>query len=70
LDANALISTWKTSSVGSTGKFMLTFGVEDSWALMYNMYLDKWLGLDTVDQEVSAMNLPHISAIEISMIDL
>lgn len=49
---------------------MLTFGVEDSWALMYNMYLDKWLGLDTVDQEVSAMNLPHISAIEISMIDL
>jgi hypothetical protein len=39
-------------AVGSAGHLTSLFGVEESWALMYNMYPDKWLGIDLIDQEV------------------
>jgi hypothetical protein len=55
--AKSLIVQWQNLSVGPEGNLMSIFGVQDSWALMYNLYPDQWLGLNLVDQGVRTMNL-------------
>ena len=45
---------WQSLALSSDQQSILaTFGVEDSWSLMYNLFADKMLGLDFVPQSVS-----------------
>jgi len=51
MHATSLYHQWITDSF-SEDHLKLQFNANASWGLMYNMYPDRWLGLDVIDQEV------------------
>jgi len=55
-----LYATWVNSTL-SGNHLLLDYGKPNSWGLMYNMYVDKWLGLHVVAEDVSIIRLLRIS---------
>jgi len=49
------------NSTLSGNHLLLEYGKPDSWGLMYNMYVDKWLGLHVVAEDVIILRLVHFS---------
>ncbi|KIK65855.1 hypothetical protein GYMLUDRAFT_158607, partial [Collybiopsis luxurians FD-317 M1] len=58
--ASSLASQWQTLA-GSSGHLTSTYGASSSWGLMYNLYPDKLLGFNLVDNDVSP-ELPEPSS--------
>ncbi|KAI0368348.1 DUF1793-domain-containing protein [Pilatotrama ljubarskyi] len=49
--AAALVGQWQSLALSTDGKHLLgTYGNQQSWALMYNLYADRLLGTDLVSQ--------------------
>jgi len=51
IQAFDLYKQWITDSFYED-HLKLQYNVKASWGLMYNMYPDRWLGLDIISQEV------------------
>ncbi|KIK65807.1 hypothetical protein GYMLUDRAFT_1027401, partial [Collybiopsis luxurians FD-317 M1] len=50
--SSSLVSQWQQLA-GSSGHLTSTYGASSSWGLMYNLYPDKLLGFNLVDEYVS-----------------
>lgn len=54
--ASSLVGTWQSLAISSDQNHLLgKYGDEQSWALLYNLYYDKNLGLNVVDQSVRGL---------------
>ena len=52
--ASSLLSAWSSLATSSSGSRLLgSYGNQQSWSLMYNLFADKLLGLNFVPQSVS-----------------
>ncbi|KLO05108.1 hypothetical protein SCHPADRAFT_947174 [Schizopora paradoxa] len=52
-NANSLMQQWMTSSISNSGERILSvFGQQDSGGVIYNMYADKWLGLNLIPDTI------------------
>ena len=54
----SLATSPASSSDGGTQHLLGVYGDTESWALMYNLYADKLLGLGMIPQSVREMNDP------------
>ena len=53
--ASTLLNSWLSLAMSSDGSRLLgSYGDQQSWSLMYNLYADKMLGLNFVPQSVSS----------------
>ncbi|KIK65872.1 hypothetical protein GYMLUDRAFT_218622 [Collybiopsis luxurians FD-317 M1] len=50
-NASSFVSLWQILA-GSSGHLTSTYGASNSWGLMYNLYYDKLLGFDLVDDNI------------------
>lgn len=52
--ANEYVKIWEERAKSAGGDHLKsTFGENDSWALIYNLFVDKWLGTNIVQDNVS-----------------
>ncbi|PIL35880.1 hypothetical protein GSI_01540 [Ganoderma sinense ZZ0214-1] len=62
--ASALFSTWLSLATSSGGSRLLgSYGDQQSWSTMYNLFADKLLGLDFVTQSVIDMQTQYLSSL-------
>ncbi|GJE95231.1 DUF4965 and DUF1793 domain-containing protein [Phanerochaete sordida] len=52
--AHSYVNSWTSHVLAPDQHIMLTFGQPDSWGLVYNMFSDKWLGTNLIDETVYA----------------
>ena len=58
--AKGLYTQWKSQGVGGDGHILAAYGQQSTWSLGYNLFADKFLDTNVVDNEVS-MRLVTIS---------
>nr|VWP00989.1 Uncharacterized protein [Ganoderma boninense] len=62
--ASALFSTWLSLATSSGGSRLLgSYGNQQSWSTMYNLFADKLLGLNFVTQSVIDMQTQYLSSL-------
>ncbi|PIL35874.1 hypothetical protein GSI_01534 [Ganoderma sinense ZZ0214-1] len=60
--ASSLLSSWLSLATSSGGSRLLgSYGDQQSWSLMYNLFSDKLLGLNFVGQSVIDMQTQYLS---------
>lgn len=61
--ANTLIGQWRSLAMSSDQKRLLNaYGDQQSWTTLYNLYADKLLGTDLVDQSVRPTQFITVSS--------
>ncbi|KAI1793799.1 hypothetical protein LXA43DRAFT_1180168 [Ganoderma leucocontextum] len=59
--ASTLLSSWLSLATSSNASLLLgSYGDQHSWSLMYNLFADKMLGLNLVDQSVIDMQTQYL----------
>ncbi|KAI1785602.1 hypothetical protein LXA43DRAFT_1065747 [Ganoderma leucocontextum] len=62
--ASTLLSSWLSLATSSGGSRLLgSYGDQQSWSLMYNLFADKMLGLNFVDQSVIDMQTQYLGGL-------
>ncbi|GJE95221.1 DUF4965 and DUF1793 domain-containing protein [Phanerochaete sordida] len=61
--AQSYSASWTSEAITSGGNIMLTFGEPDSWGLQYNLFADKWVGTNIVDDSVYASEALLVSTL-------
>lgn len=50
--AKKLYTQWKSQGVGSNGQLLAAYGQQSTWSLGYNLFADKFLDTNIVDDQV------------------